>query len=368
MKINKRKFKYLKEIVSQNEIDRVVSDLSRIFKAGKFKKAIIEDSVFKTTGSGARVEINPDSDKNIGLVAYDDSDNELFKIIVAGTDVGDVVIGDYAGGQGIKYDKSAGTITYAGVSVEWVDVADAGGTKPDNNADVTGSNTSADTALVNAVDAAQVQPRAETLFQRFVFIGSADDGLTETTGANSTITRGLLSTRIRSYNTVGDTSCYLISQDFSDTSSNAITFNDSIEVIIFAKGGTKGGTTNAWDFSVGIGGSVVDANDTQRMFRFFSEDGVMSTQSADGTTQQETDVSAGLTLTNWNTYRIVFIAGTSVKFYINDVLKATHTTNIPSGTTQPTLVMGAASSASGGDTADYDVIISNGYSVFITQS
>ena len=138
--------------------------------------------------------------------------------------------------------------------------------------------------------------------------------------------------------------------------------------IIFAKGGTKGGTTNAWDFSVGIGGGIADANDTQRMFRFFSEDGVMSTQSADGTTQQETDVSAGLTLTNWNTYRIVFIAGTSVKFYINDVLKATHTTNIPSGTTQPTLVMGATSGSSGGNASDYDVIISNGYSIFITQS
>lgn len=52
-----------------------------------------------------RIQILPD--ENTGLVATDDNDAEIFKIITDGTDVGDVIIGDYDGGEGIKYDKSA---------------------------------------------------------------------------------------------------------------------------------------------------------------------------------------------------------------------------------------------------------------------
>jgi len=37
----------------------------------------------------------------------------------------------------------------------------------------------------------------------------------------------------------------------------------------------------------------------------------------------------GITLTNINTFRIEFDGGTNAKFYINGVLKATHTTNLP---------------------------------------
>lgn len=37
----------------------------------------------------------------------------------------------------------------------------------------------------------------------------------------------------------------------------------------------------------------------------------------------------GITLTNWNTYKAVYDSGTDIKFYVNNVLKVTTTTNLP---------------------------------------
>lgn len=50
---------------------------------------------------------------------------------------------------------------------------------------------------------------------------------------------------------------------------------------------------------------------------------------AAGTTSSEI---TGITWANWNVFRIVHDAGTNVKFYVNDTLKATINTNIPAGT------------------------------------
>jgi len=67
----------------------------------------------KTASSGARVEIFPTD--NVGIVAYDDADSEIFKVMVGGADVGDVIIGDYANNQGCKWDKSEGTFSIRGL-------------------------------------------------------------------------------------------------------------------------------------------------------------------------------------------------------------------------------------------------------------
>jgi len=66
----------------------------------------------KTTSSGARVEIFPTS--NIGIVAYDGGDGEVFKIVVGGNDTGDVIIGHYAANQGCKWDRSESTFYVRG--------------------------------------------------------------------------------------------------------------------------------------------------------------------------------------------------------------------------------------------------------------
>lgn len=68
-----------------------------------------------TASSGARVELLPDA--NTGIHAIDNASNTVFKVLVGGTDVGDVQIGDYSGGQGILYDKSAGVIYYKNVKL-----------------------------------------------------------------------------------------------------------------------------------------------------------------------------------------------------------------------------------------------------------
>lgn len=67
-----------------------------------------------------------------------------------------------------------------------------------------------------------------------------------------------------------------------------------------------------------------EINDTQ--IRAFVANG--------GTTTFSADIGSGITLTNYNDYEIVWESSTSVKFYINGTLKATLTTNVPTGTTE----------------------------------
>jgi hypothetical protein len=59
-------------------------------------------------------------------------------------------------------------------------------------------------------------------------------------------------------------------------------------------------------------------------------------------TNTTTDISSGLTLTNWNSFKIVYTYGTDVKFYVNNTLKATHTTNLPTSSNNSRFGMGAA--------------------------
>jgi hypothetical protein len=69
---------------------------------------------YASAGSGPRVLIFPSAD--IGVQIIDDEGNDVFKAMVgdgAGT-IGDVSIGNYSGGQGLYYDKSAGTTTFNG--------------------------------------------------------------------------------------------------------------------------------------------------------------------------------------------------------------------------------------------------------------
>jgi len=72
---------------------------------------------------------------------------------------------------------------------------------------------------------------------------------------------------------------------------------------------------------------------TARHIGFLSIGDTLYATNADGTTQTTTDVTLGSSFTQYNSYVIEYIAATSAKFYINGVLVATHTTNLPSGGT-----------------------------------
>lgn len=65
--------------------------------------------------------------------------------------------------------------------------------------------------------------------------------------------------------------------------------------------------------------------------RFVCNNATMFAVTATGAANTNTNISAFLTLTDWNIFEIIFNPGTNAKFYINGVLAATHTTNLPTG-------------------------------------
>lgn len=71
-----------------------------------------------------------------------------------------------------------------------------------------------------------------------------------------------------------------------------------------------------------------DKTSTDRHVAFYIQDGNIFASMADGTTQ-ETEQITGITLTNRNTYRIVWTAGADAKFYVNGVLESTLSTQLP---------------------------------------
>jgi len=59
---------------------------------------------------------------------------------------------------------------------------------------------------------------------------------------------------------------------------------------------------------------------------------------ADGTTQTKTDVTAGFTFDTFQFMEILWNSGTNIVFKIDGTIIATHTTNLPSGNTYPTMI------------------------------
>lgn len=78
---------------------------------------------------------------------------------------------------------------------------------------------------------------------------------------------------------------------------------------------------------------------TNGEIRFVWNGATLYAQNANGTATS-TDISSGITGTNWNTYEIIFTPGVDAKFYVNGSLKATHTTNLPT-TGTPGITFGA---------------------------
>jgi hypothetical protein len=66
--------------------------------------------------------------------------------------------------------------------------------------------------------------------------------------------------------------------------------------------------------------------------RIIADNGVLYAATADGTSNENTNIDSGITDTSWNTYMIVINPGTSVTYYINGAVVATHTTYVPATT------------------------------------
>jgi len=244
---------------------------------------------------------------------------------------------------------------YTGNSIS-VNNTDAKAT--DANADQTSANTSADTTLVNTIAAATVQDRAETLFEKQVFIGNANDGLGETAGSG-TITRELLKTR---FSSIGGTPTILRSTDFGTAAGDLLDYDKDWEYV-FTMELEDIQSDVFYGISDGDYSSDVPAThaDTIRHMGFFIEDGTLWASNANGTTQTVTDISSGITIDNILRMRIVWDATTSILFYVNDVLEATHTTFLPSQGT-PKILFAQDNGGSGGPANG----IYNNYTLILT--
>ena len=77
---------------------------------------------------------------------------------------------------------------------------------------------------------------------------------------------------------------------------------------------------------------------TNGEIRFVLNNTTLYAQNANGTATS-TNITGSLTLSNWNTYEIVFTPGVSALFYVNGTLVATQTTNLPT-TGTPSIVYG----------------------------
>lgn len=75
--------------------------------------------------------------------------------------------------------------------------------------------------------------------------------------------------------------------------------------------------------------SATQTDTTSGGIRFILNGSTLYAHNSNGTATY-TDITSGVTVTNWNVYEIIFTPGVDAKFYINGTLKATHTTNLPS--------------------------------------
>lgn len=90
---------------------------------------------------------------------------------------------------------------------------------------------------------------------------------------------------------------------------------------------------------------------------FYIEDGTLYASNGSGSAQTRTDITSGVTLTDLNSY---YLKGTasSIEFYVNNTLKATHTTNLPNSV-DGTFRMGIESQAA----ANKVLNINNGFPI-----
>jgi len=154
------------------------------------------------------------------------------------------------------------------------------------------------------------------------------------------------------------TSTYLYLINFLVSGANTKVMFASTNIVIM-DWWAKLPTSGTGDISMGFtdSGSVnsyfaaYNASNVNRVIFAFSSTGVLyATISKNAVGVTNTDISSGLTLTNWNNFRIELTLGTNAKFYVNGVLLATL-----SGVNLPTISNAVAMSFGRSNTALFQV-------------
>lgn len=180
------------------------------------------------------------------------------------------------------------------------------------------------------------------------FVGGMSDGLTEAVAGTGAITRTPIQTALLAPGNGDDailkSGGFALEADPADTD---LEWADDPNLNLVCK--FKMYSLTNQDVFVGftktsMAAIPADATDTNDHVGFWIADGILYASVADGTTQNKTDISSGLTLTNENLYEIVYTGGTDAKFYVNGTLKATLNTNLPDDAGNgPILVIGLTS-------------------------
>jgi len=92
-------------------------------------------------------------------------------------------------------------------------------------------------------------------------------------------------------------------------------------------------------FLMGLSSTQSFLNTEDNIALFTLVDDTLTARTDESGTDEDTDVSAGITITDWNKYKIVVYAD-GVAFYINDTLVATHTTRVPNEGAYPVFTIG----------------------------
>ena len=287
------------------ELPLVISDKGMVLKDGEFSSPN-----FVTGQKGWMINSNGDAEFNAG-VAVDSLD-----------------IPDTTTAASFHVDTS-GNVWWGSTTISGsVASVSAAGVASFSNVTITGGS-------VGGTSTDILVEKAQALFNGMVFLGDRLDTLTaDTTGA--TVTRRAVNTYVE---TVATTSS-----------------NGGLRMDAFGLGTLASGATVKWNsydmdvsFAMQLGqltnqdvfigvfrtgsGASDDATSTIEHIGFYIADGTIYGSNANGTTQTRTDISSGITLTNLNAFRFVYDVGVNIKFYINDTLVATHTTNMPTNTT-----------------------------------
>jgi hypothetical protein len=182
-------------------------------------------------------------------------------------------------------------------------------------------------STIGGTQTSVLESNANASFQQITIIGNQNDGFTET--INGSLERDVMVSALTS--TGNATS--LDSGDLALFGGTAfVDWDENMEFTAVMKAAsTSAGEGAAWGL---LQGNFNYTGRTNRHFVFFKDGSTLKASMADGTTQ-ETSTITGITLTNWNEYRIKFTAATSAEFYVNGVLEATLSTNVPSGSSQP---------------------------------
>lgn len=87
-----------------------VSQLSAIAAdLGTIVAGLITGATIRTAASGARSIMDSG-----GIRSYNSSDTKILDVVASGDDAGDILLGNFAGGNGVKYDSSEGELLVSG--------------------------------------------------------------------------------------------------------------------------------------------------------------------------------------------------------------------------------------------------------------